>query len=87
MTLFRGLLTMLAVLVGLAACRTYADETFVSNGVKINSSVKGQGEPVILIHGWLSSGWGNWDLPGIAGLLAKDHRVILVGPASPRTFG
>jgi pimeloyl-ACP methyl ester carboxylesterase len=44
--------------------------------VKINHSVKGRGEPVILIHGWLSSGWINWDLPGTTALLAKDHQVI-----------
>ena len=44
--------------------------------MKINYAVKGKGEPVILIHGWLSSGWINWDLPGTTGLLAKDHQVI-----------
>jgi pimeloyl-ACP methyl ester carboxylesterase len=77
MTLFRGLLTMLAILVGPAGVhRARADDTFDSNGVKINYAVKGKGEPVILIHGWLSSGWLNWDLPGITGLLAKDHQVI-----------
>ena len=51
-------------------------ETFDSNGVKIAYSVQGKGEPVVLIHGWLSCGWINWDLPGTTGLLAKDHRVI-----------
>jgi poly(3-hydroxyalkanoate) synthetase len=77
MTPVRGFLTMLVILVGEAGvCRAWADETFDSNGVKINYSVKGKGEPVILIHGWLSSGWINWDLPGTTSLLAKDHRVI-----------
>jgi pimeloyl-ACP methyl ester carboxylesterase len=75
MKLFRGLLAVLAVVIGQAAvCR--ADETFDSNGVKINYLVKGKGEPVILIHGWLSSGWINWDLPGTSKLLAKDFQVI-----------
>jgi pimeloyl-ACP methyl ester carboxylesterase len=53
-----------------------AGETFDSNGVKIAYSVHGKGEPVILIHGWLSSGWMNWDLPGTTGMLAKDDQVI-----------
>lgn len=76
MTLLRGLPTTLSVLVCLVGGRAYADETFVSNGVKINYSVQGKGEPVILIHGWHSSGWINWDLPGTTQLLAKDHQVI-----------
>jgi pimeloyl-ACP methyl ester carboxylesterase len=53
-----------------------ATESFDSNGVKIAYSVQGKGEPVILIHGWLASGWLNWDFPGTTSLLAKDHRVI-----------
>jgi pimeloyl-ACP methyl ester carboxylesterase len=70
---------MFAILVGAAVVpHACADETFDSNGVKINYSVKGKGEPVILIHGWLASGWINWDLPGISGALAKDHQVIWV---------
>jgi pimeloyl-ACP methyl ester carboxylesterase len=50
--------------------------SFDSGGVKIAYTVRGKGEPVILIHGWLSSGWINWDLPGTTDLLAKDHQVI-----------
>lgn len=77
MTRHRCLLTMLAILVGpVGANRAGADDSFDSNGVRIHYSVKGKGEPVILIHGWLSSGWMNWDLPGITSLLAKDHQVI-----------
>jgi pimeloyl-ACP methyl ester carboxylesterase len=73
----RCLVTLLAVLVGQAfVARAAADETFDSNGVKINYSVKGKGEPVILIHGFFSSGWINWDLPGVSALLARDHQVI-----------
>src|SRR5438128_11207472 len=51
-------------------------QTFDSNGVKIAYFVQGQGEPVVLIHGWLSSAGVNWALPGISALLAKDHQVI-----------
>jgi pimeloyl-ACP methyl ester carboxylesterase len=70
-------MTMLALLIVTAAVGcARADETFNSNGVKINYAVQGKGEPVILIHGWLSSGWLNWHLPGTTALLAKDHQVI-----------
>jgi hypothetical protein len=71
----------LATLVVLAcqSC-TWADgpkmDSFQSNGVKIAYSVQGKGEPVVLIHGWLSSAGLNWDLPGISGMLAKDFQVI-----------
>ncbi|HLW64397.1 MAG TPA: alpha/beta hydrolase [Gemmataceae bacterium] len=53
-----------------------ASGTFDSNGVKIWYSVQGNGEPVVLIHGWLSSAGINWDLPGITAALAKDYQVI-----------
>jgi pimeloyl-ACP methyl ester carboxylesterase len=53
-----------------------AGGTFNSNGVKIWYAVQGNGEPVVLIHGWLSSAALNWDLPGISALLAKDYQVI-----------
>jgi pimeloyl-ACP methyl ester carboxylesterase len=55
-----------------------AVQTFDANGVKIAYTVRGQGEPVVLVHGWLSSGWLNWDLPGTTRLLAKDHQVIVL---------
>src|SRR5262249_54430178 len=50
--------------------------TFNANGTKIAYFVQGKGEPVVLIHGWLSSARVNWALPGISGHLAKDYRVI-----------
>jgi pimeloyl-ACP methyl ester carboxylesterase len=52
--------------------------TFDSKGVKIAYTVRGKGEPVILLHGWLASGRINWDLPGTSDLLAKDCQVITV---------
>jgi non-heme chloroperoxidase len=51
-------------------------QTFDSNGVKISYTVQGKGEPVVLIHGWLSSAGINWALPGVSALLAKDYQVI-----------
>lgn len=40
--------------------RFVADETFDSKGVKIRYVTAGEGEPVVLIHGWMgdSSTWG-----------------------------
>ncbi len=52
--------------------------TFDSNGVKIAYTVRGKGEPVVLIHGWLSSGFINWTLPGTTALLAKDFQVVTI---------
>ena len=51
-------------------------QTFDSNGTKISYFVQGTGEPVVLIHGWLSSAQINWELPGTSALLAQDHMVI-----------
>jgi pimeloyl-ACP methyl ester carboxylesterase len=55
-----------------------AIQTLDADGVKIAYTVQGQGEPVVLLHGWLSSGWINWDLPGTTRLLARDHQVIVL---------
>ncbi len=60
-----------------AGCGLAANvRTFDANGVKLAYTVQGEGEPVILLHGWLSSGGINWDLPGTTRLLARDHQVI-----------
>ncbi len=53
-----------------------AIKSFDSNGVKIVYFVQGEGEPVVLIHGWLSSAGINWALPGTSDLLARDFQVI-----------
>lgn len=45
-------------------------------GTRIAYFVQGKGEPVVLIHGWLSSGWMNWALTGTSALLARDYQVI-----------
>jgi pimeloyl-ACP methyl ester carboxylesterase len=47
-----------------------------SDGVKIHYLVKGQGTPVILIHGYTGSAQGNWFSNGIADALAKNHMVV-----------
>ena len=54
---------------------TEADMT-TSDGVKIHYYVMGKGTPVILIHGYTGTAWGNWFSNGIAQALAKNHLVV-----------
>jgi pimeloyl-ACP methyl ester carboxylesterase len=51
-------------------------EFFDSAGVKIHYAVRGEGDPVILIHGLYSSARVNWDSPGVSARLEKHFRVI-----------
>jgi pimeloyl-ACP methyl ester carboxylesterase len=52
------------------------DLHFDSNGVKIRYTVQGEGEPVVLVHGFTASVEANWGEPGIIAELAKEYRVI-----------
>jgi pimeloyl-ACP methyl ester carboxylesterase len=65
-------------LVALVLSTAYAAEnqSFDSNGVKIHYVVEGQGEPVILVHGFTASIPVQWQLPGIFSKLSKDYQVI-----------
>jgi len=47
-----------------------------SDGVKIHYYVLGKGTPVVLIHGYTGTAWGNWFSNGIAQALAKNHMVV-----------
>ncbi len=49
---------------------------FLSDGVKISFVEKGEGEPVVLIHGFAASYQLNWGMPGIIDALAKNYHVI-----------
>ncbi len=61
----------------LLPCVGRAEESsFASNGVKIHYRVEGEGEPVLLIHGFAINAQLQWGVPGIIKALAKDHRVI-----------
>ncbi len=51
-------------------------QTFDSNGVSIQYTVEGKGEPVVLIHGLHASADINWRAPGIIKTLAEKYQVI-----------
>jgi pimeloyl-ACP methyl ester carboxylesterase len=58
-------------------CPSRAEEgSFDSKGVKIHYYIEGEGEPVLLIHGFATPAKLQWGTPGIIKGLAKDHRVI-----------
>ncbi len=82
MTSVRGPATLLGLLVWLSQAGRApgadrpAAQSFDSNGVRIACTVRGKGEPVVLIHGFLSNSGINWDLWGTTALLAKDFQVI-----------
>jgi len=49
---------------------------FDSDGVKIHYTDEGEGEPVVLIHGFAVNSDLNWRWEGIIDALAKDFRVV-----------
>jgi len=51
-------------------------EIFEANGVPISYRVKGEGAPVILVHGVAANSNLNWNMPGIRRALARDYQVI-----------
>ena len=74
MRLVLAVLTALVITAAHPAAQT--DRFFESNGVRIRYVERGQGQPVVLIHGQTSSIENNWINGGTFGDLAKDHRVI-----------
>ncbi len=72
------------------------DAYFDSNGVKIHYVVEGQGEPVVLIHGFTANIDMQWKLPGILSKLKQDYQVIALDnrghgksdkPHDPKQYG
>jgi pimeloyl-ACP methyl ester carboxylesterase len=51
-------------------------DNFDSAGVKIHYATRGEGAPVILIHGLYSSARVNWDSPGVTAHLVRHFQVI-----------
>ncbi|MFD1696743.1 alpha/beta fold hydrolase [Roseibium aestuarii] len=51
--------------------------TFETNGVEIAYADEGEGEPILLIHGFASNKFVNWDYPGwVRTLTRAGYRVI-----------
>ncbi len=66
-----------SILLFLLACSAEAEEFFFdSAGVRIRYVVEGQGDPVLLIHGFASNLDMNWRQPGIIRQLAELYQVI-----------
>ena len=51
--------------------------TIDNHDIAIHFEVRGQGEPVVLLHGFTAAS-GQWDYAGIAAQLEKHYRVILI---------
>jgi pimeloyl-ACP methyl ester carboxylesterase len=51
---------------------------FDSDGVRIYYRVDGEGDPVLLIHGFSANLAVNWRTPGIVNDLARDYQVISI---------
>ena len=49
----------------------------LSGGVRINYRVLGEGEPLVLIHGYSASVRTNWEAPGWLEALAPHYRLIV----------
>jgi pimeloyl-ACP methyl ester carboxylesterase len=72
------------------------DKFFDSDGVRLRYTDQGQGEPVILIHGFAVNTELQWVLPGIVKGLVKDYRIITIDnrghgrsgkPYDPKMYG
>lgn len=69
------LLTAL-ILLALPGCATRGGAYFDSGGVSLHYKVRGEGEPVVLVHGYGVDADRNWRWPGIAGALAREYQVV-----------
>jgi len=73
----RRLTLLVLSLVFVIAGTLHADDRyFLSDGVKIRYIVEGEGEPVVLIHGFAASIPTQWAASGVIKDLAKDYQVI-----------
>jgi pimeloyl-ACP methyl ester carboxylesterase len=73
------LLAMLSVAICLLTNRSACaleDQFFNSDGVRIRYIVEGEGEPVLLIHGFGANLHLQWGVPGVLKSLTGDYRVI-----------
>jgi pimeloyl-ACP methyl ester carboxylesterase len=75
---FLSSVLFLLLMTGASLAQSKPKEAFftTSDGVKIHYYVMGKGTPVVLIHGYTGTAWGNWFANGIAPALAKNHLVV-----------
>ena len=73
----RVVLISVALLLFVATAARAEEQFFDSDGVKIRYWIEGEGEPVLLIHGYTANGNLNWSAPGIQQALAEKYRVIM----------
>ncbi len=69
-------LFMLALFAFWAVSLRAEDLFFDSDGVKIHYVVQGEGEPVLLIHGFSANIATQWAMPGVLGALSQEYKVI-----------
>jgi pimeloyl-ACP methyl ester carboxylesterase len=70
---------------------------FTVDGVRIHYWVQGSGEPVVLVHAWLSNAESNWIKPGTMAQLANNHHQVVAldlagygqsdAPDNPEAYG
>ena len=72
----RYLLTLFLVLLAATTVSGAEDRFLDADGVKIRYVVLGEGEPVILVHGFSANMELQWGQSGIVGELAKNYQVI-----------
>jgi pimeloyl-ACP methyl ester carboxylesterase len=72
----RVTLLVALVLLACSAALKADDQFFLSDGVKIRYIVEGEGEPVLLIHGFAANLQVQWAAPGVIKALAKEYKVI-----------
>ena len=72
----RILSALLSVLLLVSLATAAEDQFFDADGVRIRYVIEGEGEPVLLIHGFSVSVELQWYQPGIFAELAKQYRVI-----------
>ncbi len=72
----RTLLLPLSLLAVAMVQETVAADTFDSDGVELYYTVQGEGEPLVLIHGFTASAAANFGISGILRGMAEDFQVI-----------
>lgn len=94
-TLFHSTIATLLVVSCFGAERAEG-RSFDSNGVRIHYVVKGEGQPVVLIHGITQSAEVTWGSAGVIDALAREYRVVALDcrghgasgkPHDPHAYG